>query len=775
MNIYIKLILKSFLILFILSFCIQAQVRNGDFEQWLLGEPVGWLTNNSSSENAYPITQAQKSYTGALAVKGAVIKISDPEIGSFLRNPQLSSISVRNEAMPIATRTRQVRGYLMFQPKGNESFFIDVSVYKNVGDQKKGLGYGSYTTTKYDSAYRAIFIDINYLDSTATPDSMVISCNISGSLHEGSVFYLDDLEFSIALISPADNDIIISGEKDTLRWMGGNKRINLLYSVDNGNTFETIVTNFPADSEKYIWEVPKELLSRKGVLRIEDSKDSKIKDERAVKFKPWQLTRVKVNGDFELYEPGQDGWAFCNCDFNAWPISWWEQFNYYDGTDPNTSKQYPRQAPFQSALSDDFPDWPLFVKAFGIHQCYYGSGKNLTYKTKALTKWSAVKEGWGGSCYGFAVTSLLYFYHKSTLLSLFSEIGDFQNLFTAKVNEISRLAINKYFLDQFGALYETYDNQRQKVDARQTLQELKDMLGQDNVDARPLGFYNPKPMSSGGHEVTAYALDRIRNTSRFNVRCYDSNNPGLTNRGIIIDSLANTWAEATGFGWGKGKTGCTLGIQSIEHFNTPVLAKRNILSSKSNNNFDQSSPIELYNSSNSDIIISSASGEIINFKDSSLINDINNAIPIIPKIGQFHPPIGYYLPKGKYSIRLTNNLDTFSYIFFIDDSTIYNYRRYDVNPNESDNLSFSDGLEIKNTDEAAKTINLQTIIDEETSEKDFEVNNIEVVQDDSISIREMNRNNLLMKNYGAEKKYDIKLRDASNNGEKNFYHAQVQL
>ena len=132
----------------------------------------------------------------------------------------------------------------MFQPKGNESFFIDVSVYKNVGDQKKGLGYGSYTTTKYDSAYRAIFIDINSLDSTATPDSMVISCNISSYLHEGSVFYLDDLEFSIALISAADNDITISGEKDTLRWMGENERINLLYSVDNGNTFETIVTNF---------------------------------------------------------------------------------------------------------------------------------------------------------------------------------------------------------------------------------------------------------------------------------------------------------------------------------------------------------------------------------------------------------------------------------------------------------------------------------------------------------------------------------------------------
>ena len=155
-----KFILKSLFTLLFLSLCIQAQVRNGDFEQWFGGEPVGWLTNNSSTENAYPITQTQNSYTGALAVKGTVIKINDPDFGPILRNPQLSSISARSEAIPITTRPRQVRGYLMFQPKGDESFFIDLAVYINIGGQKKGLGYGSYTTTKYDSAYRPIFIDM---------------------------------------------------------------------------------------------------------------------------------------------------------------------------------------------------------------------------------------------------------------------------------------------------------------------------------------------------------------------------------------------------------------------------------------------------------------------------------------------------------------------------------------------------------------------------------------------------------------------------------------
>ncbi len=87
------------------------------------------------------------------------------------------------------------------------------------------------------------------------------------------------------------------------------------------------------------------------------------------------------------------------------------------------------------------------------------------------------------------------------------------------------------------------------VDAQQTLQELKDLFGKNNKDAPPLEFY--KKIGSGGHAVTPYKLERIGNSSKFNLWVYDSNNPNATNRGIIFDSTADKWTENTGLGLGS--------------------------------------------------------------------------------------------------------------------------------------------------------------------------------------------------------------------------------
>ena len=273
---------------------------------------------------------------------------------------------------------------------------------------------------------------------------MVISCNInaigSASLTEGSVFYLDDLEFSVTLISPVDNDIIISGEKDTIRWSGGNKKITLLYSIDDGNTFKTIVTNFPADSDKYIWQVPKELLSTKGIVRIEDSNNKSIYDEHRVKFKPWHLTRIDANGDFELYEPGQDGWYFPSSNPPMWPQSWWQQFDYQNGTEPIYNIKYSEIGrPFSAAPSWWFPDWPLWVEAFRIPQCY--KSHHVDFKSSII--WAFFAQRYKGCSYGFGITSLLYFYHKSSFSAVSPSLKDAGDLFSitldTSIREVNNL------------------------------------------------------------------------------------------------------------------------------------------------------------------------------------------------------------------------------------------------------------------------------------------------------------------------------------------------
>ena len=55
------------------------------------------------------------------------------------------------------------------------------------------------------------------------------------------------------------------------------------------------------------------------------------------------------------------------------------------------------------------------------------------------------------------------------------------------------------------------------------------------------------------------------------------------------------------------------------------------------------------------------------------------------------------------------------------------------------------------------------------------MNNIQISQDDSVNIKEMDRKDLLLNNYGVGKDYDLHLRSASDNDEKLFFHSHVQL
>lgn len=764
-----------FISIIIFFYNANAQILNAGFEHWTSGEPDNWLTTNK--DPYYPVTQTTDAHGGSYAIKGTVVGEQTP----YGFSAYITSVGAGydGKGFPFTGRPDTLRGFLKFLPKGGDLFGLNVGLLKN----NKPIGAGGYGYSKTDTAYHEFAVPISYTNSTAIPDRITINFEITGPDgnsamgHEGSTFYVDDIS-AISLTKPIANDIIISGEKDTIKWItGGAENINLDYSLDEGNSWQNIVSNYPADSSKYVWDVvPKDLLSRKGRVRIEDSNNKDNNDKRAVKFKPWQLTRVDANGDFELFEPGQDGWAFPNDSISMYPDWYFQQFDYKNGNDPNTGTAYPGSKPFSVAKSAWFPSWPIFVDAFGISQCYYTNPPTPgSYIGRATTEWVAIKDtAWGGSCYGFAVTSLLYFYHKSNFLALFPGLDNFHDLFSDRLNTSSRLAINQFFVHQYGDPYQSYDNQRwSSVDARQTLQELKDMLGQDNTDAKPLGFYNPN--GSGGHEITAYKLERVKNTSTFNLRCYDSNHPGLTNRGIILDSLADKWTEATGFGWGTGKTGCTLGIESAEHLNTPILTKRSIFRRKVTFGSTQSSVLTLYNTSDADINIISNSGVTTGYVDSTLFNNITGAVPIIPKTGYPHPPIGYYLPKGTYSVHLSNSSDSFLHAFFMTDSTIYNYRRYDADSNETDNLNYSDGIGIENPDTSIKNINIETIIDNKTSEKDYETNNIRISQDDSINIKEIDRKDLLLNNYGTGKNYDLRLRSASDNGEKLFFHSQVQL
>lgn len=571
----------------------------------------------------------------------------------------------------------------------------------------------------------------------------------------------------LSVTYPGSNDIVIAGEMDSIKYRFYEGDVDLYYSLDEGVNFVLIDSNYNELPGVYYWNVPASLLTTKAVIKVVDSSPDSA-ESGIFKIKPWQLTRLDANEDFELYEPDQDGWNFCNCTANMWPQSWWQQFDYIGGTDPYTNLPYPPY--FFTTSSIAFPDWPLFVDVFTEPACYMQTPMGKWYRTRPLVFWIATVSPWGGSCFGFAVSSLLGFYHKQDLIQL---IGNFGDLNSVQLTTDTRYVVNSFQIYQKDKEYRNERRNNSNKTPRDLLAELKEMLIEENGDGKVLAYWNNN--GSGGHAVVPYKLDRTTGISKYNVSVYNPNRPDSTNEFIYIDSVANTWSDSTSLGFGTGSTGCVL-----ERISESFLYPPNLKPFGENSVYENSTGpnrLVVYNTINAEIAITSSTGEQIGYQDSIAFDNMTDAIPIIPLTGYFHPPIGYDLPVNSYTLEINNFTDSSSKVLFDDEFTMYDYCRYDANNNETDLFRFSeDGMKTINPDDETKSIDLITIIPEDTiSEKVFFTNNLEMQTGDSINIREKDRSELVLNNFGSAKNYELRIINLSANGQFVFENSLISL
>ncbi len=463
------------------------------------------------------------------------------------------------------------------------------------------------------------------------------------------------------------------------------------------------------------------------------------------------------------------------------PESWWQQFDY-SGTDPFTGVDYPWWlSPFSTADSSDFPDWELFVEVFGVDKCYIQVQNTLIYNPIATAKWGAfilgIRNDWGGSCFGFAISSLLYFYHKSELISKFPNLSNQSQLFTVSLDSVSRRVVNHYFIHQFGIENTLYMLTHKLDSPRELLDELKNMFRNENGDGRALSYFDNSLFGTGGHSVTPFKMERLGSSSVFDLHLYDSRAPGVTTQVIQVDSGKNEWTDVTGLNYGSGSSGCYLEPESSEFFTTPSIVSPLSMLNPESSLSGGAGAITIYNTSQAEITITSSSGNQIGFQDSLVHNTFSDAVAIIPKTTSFHPPIGYLVPEDNYSILMNGYTDSLSYVFFFTDSTIYNYYRRTSLSDEEDYLNLNNGVVgITNPDQISKKIELETIlVQNEVGEKVFFVSNINLSLNDSIKMHEVGRKNLLFQNYGDAMNYDLQVRSASANGQFIFTHISIPM
>ena len=594
---------------------------------------------------------------------------------------------------------------------------------------------------------------------------------------------------SMWITSPSASETVLAGEPYDITWEStGVTSLLIELSIDSGQTYQTIATNVQASEKRYTWTVEDDILSAKCKIKITNTDDpTKSAKSGLFRIKPYILTRFKPNGDYEAFDPAVHGWLFPNFEQVMWPQSWWNQFDYENGFDPNTAQHYPDDwygVPVR-ARSKNFTDWPLFVKAFGIDQCY----ENLsvpTYSPSAVLLWSTKKlKDFKGSCFGFAVSSLLAFDFPTAFKAYFPELGNFTNVSELQPSDYNRRVINQLYLYQYGMVSNLYDHQHKRATVSQTLEDLKTMFLSEIRNDHSLALLNWGG-GPGGHAVVPYALKRVSGSSVYHILVYDSNCPygncvGGTAPIVIADSANNTWIyPPNGFGGGISGTGLYLDAPVNTFLNRPIMplsATIEDLKSASLNGMEpiEQSYIQIINTTDASITITDFIRDSIGIHDTVMFNTMADGSPIVPKTGTSELPIGYFLPSDNYSIRMNSFQDSLVTLTVFDSLNIFNYWRSDATNFQSDQISYNNGLDVGNPDVQLKTMNLEAIVRVDSSERYFQIHNCSTLQNDSLRIMTPDNSQLKFVNFGSQKTYDLKITLAGRIESGMFSHSSITV
>jgi hypothetical protein len=572
--------------------------------------------------------------------------------------------------------------------------------------------------------------------------------------------------YLLELTSPQSGELWIASEQDTIRWISNlSDSIEIEFSADSGNTFETLEGSFPASAGEYVWSIPDTLLSRKCLIRINDVDLPGVYSESNLfKIKGYYLTRITPDGDYEKFIPNEDGWRFGNNSANMWPQSWWQQFNY-NGIDPLTFLPY--GIVFSKTINQIFPDWQLWAETFGTRQSYWDITTGL-YSSKAIKKWSAFNSNWGGSCYGFAAASFLGFNYKTEFLSKHPGIPNYTNLFELNVTDNIRKAVNHYYIHQKGQIPFQNDVVSWNKRPLTTLAEVKQMFLDENRDIKTISLINK--IGSGGHTVAPYKVEKDASvTGRYRIYVYDSNAPGSDSSFVVVDSTFNVWVDSMGLGW-AGLTGLFLEPPISNYLAQPVLPKRvNPLFSPKIDSL-----IEFYASYNSEFLMTSGAGNSAGYVGDSLVFELSEGIPVIPKVGGLHPPIGYFVPIDEYFISMNNFSDSSAYLTVFGD-VIYDYQRYDATVAQTDRFYYHGNFSVISDDADTKNIELSTVIERDSTEKTIYLENTTITQSDSLDLSVQDFDKLTFKNYGSQKSYDLRSIYAMPGSGASYLHTNINL
>jgi hypothetical protein len=475
------------------------------------------------------------------------------------------------------------------------------------------------------------------------------------------------------------------------------------------------------------------------------------------------------------FKPDPDGWRFRNWLQEMWPPEWWIQFDYSQPPYPFAWTMWPI-----NARPSDFPDWPLFVDAFGIDQCYfrYSTTGDMIYRPTAIVKWrSIVNNPWGGACFGFTTSSLLYYKNLLILNELFPV---FSTVYAVPLSDESRKLVQKYHVYEYGAEHTTYlRDKKSYATVGLTFAELKQMLASGGRTNRTLGLLNTTGI--GGHSVVPCSLAHDEVVPQFyDLHIYDPNYPG-SDEVITIDTVEGTWYYNRHPSWG-GDYGFFLmdSIQTYAQIPQLSLAVGLPQSLTRAVKTAASGFVEVYTSSLGSTRISGETGGVIgyNASDSTLIDSMANASPIIPLTGTEQPPIGYIVPQGDYVVQLSNHLDSSLYLRTFTDSSFLACEQRNPSPGEVSRITLGNAgrsMQIENRSPDPTTTVLECIDVQVNRELVCELVDLQLPPSGLLQMQMMGGKRVQVTNAGSSLSYTLRLERANQDVDSKFQHSGIVI
>ena len=483
------------------------------------------------------------------------------------------------------------------------------------------------------------------------------------------------------------------------------------------------------------------------------------------------------------FRPRSDGWIMANAATPMWSPVYYNKIKYdhdpYLGGEAPFPGYYNENGEYRNFPGKMYPDWPLFVKAFGEESCYKKVNGVLKLRQTALEFWNAIGhlDGYSGACNGFVVSSILAFRHRLDFNLRFNTLNwekgngePTEELYELPPYQEEINCVNELQMSQYRQATVTWQKMFRNSGPTETLEALKPILRSPTASISGLTISDRRTEHSvGSHIVVPYRIIPDSFEYKKNrIYVYDNNFPGDTTRYVTVDLQNDAFSyrcklskdqDEFDFGGPEAHQGLYLELPANQQMQRVSLDDYlGFFSSKDQND---SMVAKLFISKGTAIMVTNSLGQVTGIMGEQVREDIPGSGIISPAEGLRKRILGVSIPLQDFRVRLSTFTVASASLHYFDGLSAMRYQRQATALGDSDILRFgSSGVTVQNPGETNRKVSIQAAAENDSLTMTIQLTDLIVGHADSLAVGRITVNGeLQIQNYSSQSQYNITITD----------------